>query len=171
MNQRRFAFRPRFGLRTALALTVLVALLGRWIGGDYARYRAEQGVLERLIASKSLDSFERARSGYPWWPPVSQLWLTRRVDGETLQEVSRLTHLTDLALLEASVTDDGWNQITQLPRLEVLIVQDTQLTDEQIVSLGAAQRLRLLTLQGTEVTDEGTARLRERLPQLEILDD
>ena len=92
-----------------------------------------------------------------------------RVTDAGLAALTKMPGLRRLQLQETNVTDAGLLSIKMLPRLEVLNLYDTHVTDGGLAALAPLPKLRRLYVWRTAVTAAGEARLRQLLPNLEIV--
>jgi Leucine-rich repeat (LRR) protein len=87
----------------------------------------------------------------------------------TLQQLTRLTNLSELDLSETAVTDVDMAQVQSLKGLESLNLGQTKITNESLTYVGELENLHDLKLGNTLISDEGLAHL-DRLVNLEELD-
>jgi hypothetical protein len=66
------------------------------------------------------------------------------------------------------VTDAGLEQLKALQNLRGLQVAFTTISDAGLVHLGALPNLKELNARGTKVTKAGVAKLKQRLPEIEV---
>ncbi|MBA2113277.1 leucine-rich repeat domain-containing protein [Bremerella alba] len=86
--------------------------------------------------------------------------------------VDPIVQLTSLKLLSLAKTDIGDQAAQKLPaltNLEILFLLGTNLTDKSVEAFAQMKSLKKLYLQETSITSEGLQRLREALPDTEIL--
>jgi hypothetical protein len=86
-----------------------------------------------------------------------------------LKHIKGLGNLTELSLWSTQVTDGGLEQINGLSNLRVLWVSDTKITDAGLEHIKGLTSLRTVYLHKTQVTSEGVKKLREALPECEIV--
>jgi Leucine-rich repeat (LRR) protein len=99
-----------------------------------------------------------------WTRLESDLPLT---DAE-VAELADLTHLKEIALTQADVSDSALNAISVLTSLEVIVLGNTTVTDQGLAQLAGRKSLRDLNLNQSRVTDRGLEHL-AGLSQLELL--
>ncbi|WP_146119177.1 hypothetical protein [Blastopirellula marina] len=83
--------------------------------------------------------------------------------------IAELSTLKVLSLAKTDIGDRGVELLPKLENLEVLFLLGTSVTDECVGPLSQMKSLKELHLQETRVTPEGLARLRQALPDTEIL--
>lgn len=81
------------------------------------------------------------------------------VTDELLDNIIKLEHLEELSLDGSTVTDDQLAKLTRLEKLRALDLQYTQITDHGMEHLLNVKSLVLIVLDNTGVTDEGLATL------------
>ncbi len=91
------------------------------------------------------------------------------VTNNGLRHLAELPNLRVLQLGSTAVSDVGLVHLKEWERLENLSLYGTQVTDDGLRHLESLQCLKNLGLEKTKVTDEGVARLREKLPNCEIV--
>jgi hypothetical protein len=87
-----------------------------------------------------------------------------------LVHLKGLTNLTGLYLGETKVTDAGLVHLKGMTKMSHLRLHTVAVTDAGLEHLRGMKELRQLDLWDTKVTQAGTARLREHLPQLQLVD-
>lgn len=103
-------------------------------------------------------------------PKLQYLFLTRTdVDDAALAHVSNMKGLVSLGLDFNKISDRGLKHLQGLTELRFLNLRWTKITDEGLEHLAPLKQLERLNLLGTRVTPEGVARLREALPDLQIV--
>ncbi|QDU73290.1 Leucine Rich repeats (2 copies) [Bremerella volcania] len=115
-------------------------------------------------------------------PSIEQLYLGGSVITDTeptlfharftdaaVDPVVQLTSLKILSLAKTDIGDEAVKKLPALTNLEVLFLLGTNVTDESVDALSQMKSLQELYLQETAVTPEGLKRLREALPETEIL--
>lgn len=88
---------------------------------------------------------------------------------ETLSHVGRLPNLRMLRFFLGTFDDEGVKQLAGLTTLEDLVLNSGKVTDAAIEHLAGLKNLRTISLAGTRVTDAGKQRLRQLLPQVQIV--
>ncbi len=102
-------------------------------------------------------------------PRLTQLMIDlTAITDAGLETVATLKSLEELDVAHTRISDAGLAAITRLPALEVLWLSGTAVTDAGLQHLESLSNLQYLDLRQTGVTGEGIARLREKLPDLEI---
>lgn len=115
-------------------------------------------------------------------PSIEQLYLGGSVITDTeptlfharftdsaVDPVVQLTTLKVLSLAKTDIGDEAVKKLPALTNLEILFLLGTNVTDESVDALAQMKSLKELYLQETAVTPEGLQRLREALPETEIL--
>lgn len=90
----------------------------------------------------------------------------------TDEAVKPLVALSTLKVLSLAKTDIGDKAVEQLPKLanlQVLYLLGTPITDDSLTALAQMKSLKELYLQETNITPKGLKKLREALPETEIL--
>jgi Leucine-rich repeat (LRR) protein len=80
-----------------------------------------------------------------------------------------LAKLSELHLEETKITDKGLAQLKGLSELTYLNLYGTGITDAGLAQLTGLKNLRSIYLWQTKVTDAGAAKLKQALPNLEIV--
>jgi hypothetical protein len=80
-----------------------------------------------------------------------------------------LTALTRLHLENTKITDQGLANLKGLVGLEYLNLYGTAVSDAGLPSLEGMKKLKHLYLWQTKVTDAGVAKLKQKLPQLDVV--
>ena len=99
-------------------------------------------------------------------------WLNLRgtkVTDAGMATLAQCAGLTRLHLEKTGVGDAGLEQLKSLPELEYLNLYGTPVTDGGLAHLAEIKTLKKLYLWQSQVTAEGVARLREALPECEII--
>lgn len=86
-----------------------------------------------------------------------------------LVHIAGLTNLRVLNLNDTEVGDEGLQHLAGLTNLEQLRLQSTNVTDDGLASIAPLKKLQVVWLSGSEVTAEGTDRLKESLPQADVI--
>jgi hypothetical protein len=93
-----------------------------------------------------------------------------QVGDEHAEEVGRFTQLRKLNLRHTRISDRALKHLEQLVNLEELDVGGvTQITDEGLSHLCKMTWLKHLNVRAKRVTTDGTARLRQALPECEVI--
>jgi Leucine Rich Repeat (LRR) protein len=110
---------------------------------------------------------------------LAELGSLRHVYGLTLRKTgigdAGLYHVTGLTLLsyldlqDTKVTDAGMKRLAGLSQLRILDLSHTQTTDDGLKHLAGLSQLEFLGVEGTNVTDQGVRRLKQTLPNVEIV--
>lgn len=100
------------------------------------------------------------------------LWLngTKVTDGG-IESLAGLTGLKSLGLANTSIGDDGVKHLSAMKNLEYLLLAHTKVTDGGIEHIRALSHLKGLSLMGTDVTEAGAKKLREALPNCQVVLD
>lgn len=99
---------------------------------------------------------------------VLHLGHTKVTDGG-MAVVGKITSLRVLVLCDTLVTDAGLARLERLENLESLCLSGTRVSDASIPVLSGMKSLQVLHLRKTLVTTDGAARLREALPDCDIV--
>lgn len=115
-------------------------------------------------------------------PSIEQLYLGGSVITDTeptlfharftdasVDPVVQLTSLKVLSLAKTDIGDEAVKKLPALTNLEILFLLGTNITDESVDALSQMKSLKELYLQETAITPNGLKRLRETLPNTEIL--
>ena len=71
-----------------------------------------------------------------------------------------LVNLKELAVEDATITDDGLKVVRSFPRLEILdVLRDQNISDAGLAALAGLVNLRQLSLRGTPINGSGLAHL------------
>ncbi len=108
--------------------------------------------------------------------PVASLRSASHLDlGQTgitdagLAYVKMLTGLTELHLEGTKISDAGLANLAGLKELTYLNLYNTGISDAGLAHLTGLKKLHRLYLWQTKVTDAGVAKLKQALPQLEVV--
>lgn len=119
----------------------------------------------RILTRADLDLLSK-------YPDLWQLSLAGcTFEPHAVESLGGLRSLRRLDLDGSNVTDDDLRSLGNLAGLDTLDLSHTEVTDEGLAHLGSLRKLGQLHLSGSRVTDEGVDRLRQALPQLQLLDD
>ena len=91
------------------------------------------------------------------------------LNDDLAQYLKPLTELTRLHLERTAITDAGLPHLAGLTKLEYLNLYGTALTDAGLEHLAALPNLKKLYVWETKVTLDGVRKLKERLPELQII--
>jgi len=91
------------------------------------------------------------------------------LNDDLAQYLKPLTELTRLHLEKTAITDAGLPNVSGLAKLEYLNLYGTAVTDAGLEHLGGLANLKKLYVWETKVTLDGVRKLRERLPELDII--
>lgn len=91
------------------------------------------------------------------------------LNDEMSQHLKPLTELTRLHLEKTAITDAALANLADMKKLEYLNLYGTNITDAGVASLGQLSALKKLFVWETKVTLEGVRKLREQLPELQII--
>jgi hypothetical protein len=176
--------RPREAWKWARRASSLVLALAALLGGSllYLRQglRREQASLAELRPPRA-DALATYEPLSPWLrrrlPERAGVFLERITKMEVwfdlggdaeLQIVGRLTHLRQLFIAGADVTDAGIARLAGLKELERLEFACPRITDASVEQIARLRRLRELSIQGGDITDAALDRL-DALPNLRDL--
>lgn len=99
-------------------------------------------------------------------------WLNLRGSATTdngLSTIGNFKYLTKLDLGKTAISDEGLQHLAGLSYLESLNLYGTGVTDSGIQQLTSLKNLRTLYVWKTNVTKAGAAKLKESLPDVEII--
>ncbi|WP_010584086.1 leucine-rich repeat domain-containing protein [Schlesneria paludicola] len=91
------------------------------------------------------------------------------ITDDGVREFQDLPELERLSLVGAHITDTGVMAMRQLPKLRELTLVDNELTDNCIKHLKQFSQLRHVSLCKTKVSVQGGVRLKQALPDVELL--
>jgi hypothetical protein len=100
------------------------------------------------------------------------VWLNlagTKVTDAGLAEIAGMTTLEKLHLEKTGIGDAGLEHLEGLQNLVYLNIYGTKVSDAGLEHLQGLEKLRKLYVWQTEVTDEGIARLKESLPEVEVI--
>ncbi len=86
-----------------------------------------------------------------------------------LKHLKELPDLTDLELRGTPITDAGLAHLKGLTKLEDLNLYDTTVGDAGLEHLKGLKKLRFLMLKQTNVTDAGFAKIKQALPNCDVI--
>lgn len=86
-----------------------------------------------------------------------------------LANIAGLTSLTRLHLERTKITDAGLEHLKGLTNLEYLNLYGTEVTDAGLAHLEGLKKLRRLYLWETKVTDAGVEKLKQAVPEVNIV--
>jgi hypothetical protein len=102
------------------------------------------------------------------WKSLRTLFLTlSKVDDDGLQYLAEMPWLTTLILDFTPVGDRGLEWVGRITGLQVLNIDGTRCTDAGLRHLESLRHLRTLYFGGS-ITEVGVARLKTKLPELEV---
>ena len=86
-----------------------------------------------------------------------------------LEHLAKLSNLQILSLMHTGVRGSGLAPLSHMPKLEVVLLAGTPLDDSAVEHLARLPNLKRLDLRGTTITPEGLAKLKQALPNCQIL--
>lgn len=86
-----------------------------------------------------------------------------------MRHLARFSQLQSLNVSKTKITDAGLASLVRLRQLRDLRIACTEVTDAGLEHIKRLPELRSLYLKDTKVTDQGVQRLREALPDCEIV--
>ena len=92
-----------------------------------------------------------------------------RITDSWLPNLKGLTRLITLQFSNTQITDAGMEHLAGLTKLHGLHLEGTKITNEGLKHLMGLKQLEILDLTDTLVTDEGIQKLKQALPDCEIL--
>ncbi|MGE3315896.1 MAG: tetratricopeptide repeat protein [Planctomycetaceae bacterium] len=100
------------------------------------------------------------------------LWLNgTKISDEGLKELTRLSGLKSLGLANTSIGNNGIRHLAALKNMEYLLLAHSRVTDNGLEHIRGLSQLKGLSLMGTEVTEDGVKKLREALPNCQVVLD
>jgi len=90
---------------------------------------------------------------------LNRLQFGPKVTDTGMENLERLTRLTQLSLSSTKVTDDGLEHLKGLTQLKYLYLSCTKVTDDGLECLRGLTELESLWLTDTQVTDDGLGHL------------
>ena len=91
------------------------------------------------------------------------------VTDKGLQSIARAKRLESLVLFNTAVTDKGIEYLTNLNRIQYLKISSLKITDASVAHLSELHSLKRLWTSGTSITAAGSERLKEALPNCEVI--
>jgi hypothetical protein len=178
----------QYKLSSLFMLTILVCLASSWYATVMHNAAKRRKAIEEIVKLGGLvEYYDASNPKTLGEPPRWYSWM-RKLHGDEhlgnavcanlmgphftdagLIHLDGLTKLEYLALDGTQFTDAGLVHLKALTKLKGLILYDTHVTDAGLVHLKGLTNLRELHLDGTQVTDEGFKKLKEALPNCEIL--
>ena len=162
--------RWRFSLR---GLLVFVLLLGAWLAFGVNRFSREKVAMTEVIKYGGRPGY-RISVFYPFRYVNVVAFIKEDLGNEELREsvshLQKLPHLSELVLIETSITDEGLVHLKKLQRLKKLNLFNNEISDEGIADLVGMENLRELDLSSTLVSDKGVLQLQtlEALRELSV---
>jgi hypothetical protein len=179
-------FRPRFGLRALIVLTLISCVILTWVGYRIRSFARQQAIVAKFESNGVYATYERGNviSLQPFGivtdddlvhlrglPELELLFLQdTQVTDAGLVHLKELGKLRWLVLFNRKITDSGLEQLKLLPNLRYLYLDGTLITNEGLLHLVEMTSLEHLSLGATQVTDDGVRKLRQTLRKTEILD-
>jgi Leucine-rich repeat (LRR) protein len=101
---------------------------------------------------------------------LAQLFLVEcRLDRGALPALSQFENLNELDLSGSSVVDQELDALAALDRLATLRLIATHVSDAGLLAIENLPNLRTLYLSRSQVSDAGIAKLKQKLPNLEVI--
>jgi hypothetical protein len=166
-----------------LVFVLLVSIGMSWLGVKMERARRQREAvkaIEKLGGSvgyerdgwPSLQNSARRLFGDDFFSDVLVVTVCGEGFGDDeMNYLKRLTKLEMLGFYHAQITDAGLEHVAGLTTLTELTLEGTEITDAGVTHLERLTGLAILELSGTQVTPEGVKKLREALPECEIVYD
>jgi hypothetical protein len=105
------------------------------------------------------------------WDEVTRVWLTdSRVTDVGLAHLTKSRGLGTLHLSRTPITDDGLENLRGRTYFYMLDLSGTKITDAGLEHLQGIVNMHYLNVRNTLVTAEGIDRLKQRLPDLTVVD-
>ncbi|CCH03425.1 Leucine-rich repeat, ribonuclease inhibitor subtype [Fibrella aestuarina BUZ 2] len=92
-----------------------------------------------------------------------------QITDATMATIGKLKNLQKLHLERTAVTDAGLRQLGSLTYLEYLNLYGTNITDAGLANLAGLKSLRTVYVWQTKTTEAGIAKLKQALPNVEII--
>jgi internalin A len=165
-------WRPKFSLRTLLAVTAICGLFFGWIGSTWVRVNHQRRIVARFQAlgcNISYDYQEDGNDQPPGWNPLRWVFgddVDSFVTGITASDSSHkltendlailheLPELQDVLLFDAQIRDQGVAQIARIRRLRDLLLSDVNISANGMAPLESCYHLVSFGLYETAVTDD-----------------
>lgn len=125
---------------------------------SYSAYNKE------LLNQKKLETLLNAKKNIVWLN-LSGV----KVDDDLVSVISQLENLIELRINNSTLTDKGLAYLTQLEHLEYLNVYGNPISDASIGNFQELTKLKKLYLWKTDVSEEGMLKIKDSLPQVEIV--
>ena len=168
--------RFQFGLRTLLALVVVVALPCSWLAVEMRKARQQQAAVDLMEASDTFVIYSEEPDDEGWHAPLASGPLDRLFGGCFFYTV--ITTWRDKMpntsghFVSKYVTREGTSSILlalkNLPDLRALRPSSMPIDDSDLEHVIPLKTLKYLDLTATKVTDEGVAKLQQSLPNCKI---
>jgi hypothetical protein len=188
-KRRRF----QFSVRTLLVVVTIACAAFGWLGVKIRQAHHQRSVVRTIWAqggnvhydtefvdgewretndialTMSAEKFLQSILVYDLFKTATLIALSDSATDDDLGLLQELPALNGVYLHDSRITDDGLKQLQPLTRIAYLKLSDTRVTDAGLSHLYGLKQLRVLRLEGTGVTDHGCEKLREALPNLEII--
>jgi hypothetical protein len=173
----------QFRLRSALVLTLIVAIPCAWFGRRIERKRKERNAAEKIVRLGGVVEYDyQATKGAQ--PPGPE-WVRSLFGENVFSEVASVKIAVEgdtptwLALIRDRTSRDwhldetGLEHLDDLPNLRSLTLRGNRVTDAELVHLEPLTKLETLFLTGTSVSDAGLVHLKSltRIRTLWLSDD
>ena len=180
-----FRLRFQFSILSIFVLTVAVALPCSWLATEMKAAKKQKEAAEAIRKGGGCVCYDYQRDpGNPPIKPPEPVWL-RGLLGDDLfvsltgvfltnSEISdagleNLKGLTQLHIYNTKVSDAGLENLKGLTQLRSLYLTDTRVTDAGLIHLRGLTQLQYLLLSHTKVSDAGVKKLKQALPNCQIL--
>jgi hypothetical protein len=186
-----FRWRFQFSLRSLLILVVAVALPCSWLAVQMEKAKRQQEAVAAIKAGGHVMYDWQFTSMFDPEPPGAT-WLRNLLEDDFFAEVVAVTlvriRITNAGMERisglyipgstgypdgrpdtADITDAGLERVNGLTKLRLLDVSGTEVTDAGLEQLTCLARLQRLGVCRTQVTDEGIEKLRQALPNCQVI--
>jgi len=138
---------------------------------DELQYLSVLTSLEMLVIYGRIFDQENIQllTGYPILERLGLVGCT--FEAGAFASIGQLHTVVDLDLNGSNITDDDLVALKSLTNLRKLDLSHTAVSNDGLLHLQSLPKLRRLELSGSRVTDEGVDRIREAIPNLQLLDD
>ena len=180
-NKRRL--KPRFSLRTFLALALLLSIVVAFYAKRVVDARQQRRACLKLFSAGAHISYGVDENSWiqgSYWgtrPSRADNIQSILLGGDFFNNVTRVT-FSDSRILDGKferfkepekfVVDDDLRHLASLPYLKSLSLYQTDITDDGLDHLKSLSKLKYLILEGTKVTDAGVEKLQSQIPNCEI---
>jgi hypothetical protein len=171
-----FRRRFQFGIRTLLALVVVVALPCSWLAIEVKGAKAQAAAVAAIKAAGGSATYDfetdesngllrNSEAKWPSWvrnilendlcSSVDGVGLCRtRVTGKWLENLSDLREIRALNLAGTQISDADLEGLRHWPKIRNLFLDYDDISDRGLERVQALHQLQVLSLNGTRITDD-----------------